>query len=336
MAGLLRYLLLALPIAAAASAGWYYTRPVMVEAVSPSRGDAAEIVYAAGVVEPRIWARITPSLRERIVEECDCEGKSVARGELLARMDDTLARAQLSEMQVRLKLATEEYSRIAILAARNTMTQQALERAASEVAQLEAAIAGQKARLDAYQIRSPVSGQVLRDDAEVGEMAELNQPLFWVGEPKPLIVIAEVNEEDIPRVRPGQHALLRSDAFPGQRLEATVDQITPKGDPVTKTYRVRFTVPDESPLLIGMSVDVNIVIRVSEDALLVPSVALAGNRAFLIEDGVARLRQVTTGIRAVEGVEIVTGLSESDRLISPYPDDLAEGARVRIAPGPGM
>ncbi|MBX3530928.1 MAG: efflux RND transporter periplasmic adaptor subunit [Rhizobiaceae bacterium] len=331
----LRYLLSALVLAGAGYGGWwYYTRPTVVQVVAPSRGDAAEIVYAAGVVEPRTWARITPSLRERIVEECDCEGRTIAKGDVLARMDDTLAQAQLSEMHVRLKLANEEYNRIAILVEKNTMSQQALERAASEVAQLEATISGQQARLESYVIRSPVGGQVLRDDAEVGEIAELNQPLFWVGEPKPLIVVAEVNEENIPRVAAEQKALLRSDAFPGQRLDATVAQITPKGDPVSKTYRVRFSVPDDSPLLIGMSVDVNVIIRVSERALLVPSVALSGNRAFVVATGVAQRRDVTTGIRGANGIEVLSGLSESDRLISPYPEDLAEGAKVEIGPAP--
>jgi membrane fusion protein (multidrug efflux system) len=332
----LRALVILLVLAGAGYGGWwYYTRPTVVQTVSPRRGDAAEIVYAAGVVEPRTWARITPVLRERIVEQCDCEGATVAKGDVLARMDDTLAQAQLSEMQVRLKLAKEEYNRIAILVDKNTMSQQALERAASEVAQIEATIAGQQARLESYLIRSPVGGQVLRDDAEVGEIAELNQPLFWVGEPKPLIVIAEVNEEDIPRIAGGQAALLRSDAFPGQRLEATVAQITPKGDPVTKTYRVRFAVPDDSPLLIGMSVDVNVVIRVSKNALLAPSVALSGNRAFVVEEGFARARELTTGMRGAEGVEVLSGLAETDRLISPYPEPLAAGTKVEIAGKPG-
>ncbi|TIU96484.1 MAG: HlyD family efflux transporter periplasmic adaptor subunit, partial [Mesorhizobium sp.] len=92
-----------------------------------------------------------------------------------------------------------------------------------------------------------------------------------------------VNEEDIPRVEIGQRALLKSDAFLRQNLEAVVDSITPKGDPVTKTYRVRFRLPDDTPLRIGMSTDVNIVIRVSKNALLIPSVAVDGNKVFMVE-----------------------------------------------------
>ena len=109
-----------------------------------------------------------------------------------------------------------------------------------------------------------------------------------------------------------------------------VDSITPKGDPVTKTYRVYFRLPGDTPLRIGMSTDVNVITRVSEKALLVPSVAAQGNRMFVVEDGKARPREVTTGIRGTDGVEILAGIDDQARIISPYPQGLADGARVSV------
>jgi membrane fusion protein, multidrug efflux system len=319
-------ILIVVVIAVAGGAAWYLMRPTPVETVTPRRGEAAEIVYASGVVEPRRWAKITPILREH----CALLHMLALA---FAGLDDTEAQAQLAELQVRHKLAEEEYQRVAILVERRTMSQQSLDRARSEVAQLEASLAGQRARLDNYLIRSPVGGQVLRQDAEVGEIAELGTALFWVGEPKQLVVIADVNEEDIPQVKAGQRALLRSDAFPARPLEGTVDSITPKGDPVTKTYRVRFRLPDDTPLRIGMSVDVNVVISTVEDALLLPSIAISGDRVFTVEGDRVRLRQVETGIRGSDGTQIVSGLEGGERVVSPYPEDLADGARVEIAGG---
>jgi len=327
----MKRLLLALFILAAAGlAGWYIWRPLSVSVAAPWRGDAAEIVYASGVVEPRIWAKVTPLVRERIVEQCNCEGSHVAKGDTLARLDATEAQAALAELEARLGLSREDFRRLSILAERNIASQQALDRSRSEVVQLEALVAGQKARLASYVLSAPSAGIVLRQDGEVGEVAELGTVLFWVGEPTPLVVIADVNEEDIPRVKPGQRTLLRSDAFPGRSLEAVVDSITPKGDPVTKTYRVYFRLPGDTPLRIGMSTDVNVITRVSEKALLVPSVAVQGNRMFVVEDGKARLREVTTGIRGTDAVEILAGIDDQARIISPYPQGLADGARVSV------
>lgn len=178
---------------------------------------------------------------------------------------------------------------------------------------------------------APSPGVVLRQDGKVGEVAELGTVLFWVGEPKPLLVVAEVNEEDIPRVEVGQRTLLRADAFPGQNLEAVVDRITPKGDPVTKTYRVYFRLPDDTPLRIGMSTDVNIVIRVSKNVLLVPSAAIEGNNVYVVEGEVTRRREIRTGIRGTNGIEVLSGIDARAQVISPYPTGLTDGARVKVA-----
>jgi membrane fusion protein, multidrug efflux system len=249
---------------------------------------------------------------------------------VLAKLDDSEARAVLGELEARQALAQEELRRLTVLAERRAASQQALDRAQSELGQIEALVAGQKARLDSYVLRAPSAGVVLRQDGEVGEVAELGTVLFWVGEPRPLLVVAEVNEEDIPRVEVGQRALLKSDAFRQQNLEAVVDSITPKGDPVTKTYRVRFRLPDDTPLRIGMSTDVNIVIRVSKNALLIPSVAVDGNKVFVVEGDKAWRREIRTGIRGTNGIEVLSGLDEKARVISPYPADLADGARANI------
>ncbi|MEI5682488.1 efflux RND transporter periplasmic adaptor subunit [Mesorhizobium sp. CCNWLW179-1] len=312
-------------------AGWYVWRPVAVSVVMPKRGDAAEIVYASGVVEPRVWAKVTPVIRERILEQCDCEGEEVKKGDVLARLDDSEAGAALAELEARLRLAREDHRRLSVLAERNAVSLQSLDRASAEVAQLEALVAGQKARLDSYVLRAPNAGVVLRQDGEVGEVAELGTVLFWVGNPMPLIVVADVNEEDIPRVKISQKALLKSDAFPGRNLDAVVDSITPKGDPVTKTYRVRFALPTDTPLLIGMSTDVNIIIRVSRDALLIPSVATEGNKVFAVEGDKARLREIRSGIRGTNGIEVLSGVSEDARIVSPYPAGLGDAARVTVA-----
>ncbi|MCA1369756.1 efflux RND transporter periplasmic adaptor subunit [Bradyrhizobium sp. BRP14] len=316
--------------AIAGSTAWFAWRPTEVSVVQPSRGDAAEIVYASGTVEPRTWAKVAPVVRDRIVEQCDCEGSRVEHGDVLARLDDSQVRATLGELEARLALAQEEFRRLSVLAERNVSSQQAVDRARSDLLQIEALIAGQKARLETYILRAPSPGVVLRQDGEVGEVAELGSVLFWVGEPRPLLVVAEVNEEDIPRVEVGQRALLRADAFPGRNLEAIVDSITPKGDSITKTYRVRLRLPDDTPLKIGMSTDVNIVIRVAKNALLIPSTAIEGNDVFVVEGRVARRRTIRTGIRGSSGIEVLAGIDDNAHVVSPFPA-LADGARVTTA-----
>ena len=321
-------------LVAGAGLWWRYGRGVEVAAVAAHRGTAVEIVYGTGTVEPVRWAKVTTVVRDRIVDICRCEGATVAKGDILVRLDDREAQAALKELRTREEFLQRELTRVTELMARGTTTAQAFERASRDANQIQALIALQEVKINDYIIRSPMDGVVLRRDGEIGEIAEVGQVLFRVGVAKPLEVVAEVNEEDIPRVAVGQKALLRTDAFAGQRLEATVREITPMGDPVTKTYRIRLSLPDDTPLRPGMSVEANVISREKPNALLVPSDAIQDNAVFTIEGGRAQRRKVEPGIRGTRQTEILSGLKDNERVASPSKSELTDGGRVRVVAPP--
>jgi RND family efflux transporter MFP subunit len=187
-------------------------------------------------------------------------------------------------------------------------------------------------RLDDYIVRAPSAGLVLRRDAEVGEVVDTPAALFWIGEPKPLRITAEVDEEDIAQIREGQRALLRADAFAGQVLTATVTQITPKGDATRKAYRVRLSLPDDTPLMIGMTVEANIVLRETANAVLIPPAALRGDHVFVAQGEVARRRQVSVGVQGPRAVEIRQGIAAGDIVVLDPPQSLKDGQAIRLKP----
>ena len=322
--------LLAIIALAAALLWWRFGRVPEVTAVALTRGTAVEIVYGTGVVEPVRWAKVASLIRQRLVELCYCEGKSVSTGDVLARLDDKEVRAQLGELRAREDFAKQELSRATELMGRGVATTQAFERISSDLRQIQGLISVLMEKLGAYTITAPIEGVVLRRDGEIGEIVEQGQILFRVGAPKPLQVIAEVNEADIPRVAVGQTVLLRTDAFPTQRLEAKVYEITPMGDPVAKTYRIRVSLPDDTPLHIGMSVEANVVTREKANALLLPADAVVGSRVYVIDGNRLRAKEVEVGIRGMRQVEIVSGLSGVERIVAPAPDGLLDGQRVRV------
>jgi membrane fusion protein (multidrug efflux system) len=198
-----------------------------------------------------------------------------------------------------------------------------------DLRQVQALISVQMEKLAYFTISAPMDGVILRRDGEVGEIAEAGQVLFRVGVPKPLHIVAEVNEVDIPRVAIGQTALLRTDAFLDRRLEGTVREITPMGDNVTKTYRIRIALPDDTPLMAGMSVEANVITREKADALLVPADAVQGGQVFVVDGDRMRRRQVMLGIRGTRATEIVSGLKDGELVASPANAAWADGQRVR-------
>lgn len=324
-----RLLAAALVAAALAATAWWLSRGPVITVARITRGAAAEIVYATGSVEPETWSRSTPLVRGRIIERCRCEGKSVKKGDVLARLDDREALATLNDLRALEEFQRREFDRQSQLLARGVATSQAYQRAESDLARIQAQIAAQTQRLEYYKLVSPMDGIVLKEDGEVGDMVDPGTILYRIGLEKPLWVVADVNEEDIPRVKTGQKALLRTDAFINQVLPGVVKQITPAGDPVSKTFRVRIGLPDDTPLRVGMSVEANIVSREKLDVLLVPANAVVNNSLLAIENNRARLRQVETGIRGTGMVEIVGGASEGELVASPATTNIKDGSRVR-------
>lgn len=316
-------------IAAAGLVAWWYLRGPAVTLARVTRGAAAEIVYATGSVEPETWSRLTPLVRGRLVERCRCEGKEVKAGERLARLDDREAQATLKDLRALESFSLQESDRQTQLLARGATTAQAQQKAGSDLARIQAQISAQVERLRYYELLAPMDGTVLREDGEVGDMVEPGTILFRIGLARPLWLVAEVNEEDLPRIKVGQKALLRTDAFAGKLLTGTVKQITPAGDPVAKTFRVRIGLPDDTPLHIGMSVEANIVTRENPDTLLVPSNALIDHGLLVYKDGQLGFRKVETGIRGTNRVEILAGAAEGELVASPATTNIRNRTRVR-------
>lgn len=332
---LMKYLGLVLLLAAAiAGWNWWGARPPKVEVVSPFKGKAAEVVYATAVVEPVRWAKVTSIIRERIISLCGCEGMVVAKGDELAELDSGDARATLAELEARQVLARSDRERAQQLLERRVVSQQVYDKAQSELIRVNAMIAAQSERLRDYRIVAPMDGMVLRQDGSVGEVAEPGEILFWIGQPTPLQLVAEVNEEDIPKVAQGHVALIKADAFPGGELKATVSRITPKGDPVLKNYRVYLDLPEDTPLLIGMTAEINIVTEEKDDALLLPLAAFDGQAVQLLDkDNRISLVTLDTGIRGTRAVEVLNGLTQSDRVVFPFDAELEQGQAVQPMDG---
>ena len=318
----------------AAGGGYYgYTNYLHAQTVTSSIVTVApvsEAIYGTGTVEPQRWAKVVPLQRRRLVELCSCEGQQVKAGQVLGRQDDAEERSALQELQVSNQQAQRDLDRAEKDRGKSDAAQTEYEQRWTQFEESKTRIAAQKVRIDALVLRAPLDGMVLRRDGEVGEIAGPTAVLFWVGPPAPMQVVAEINEEEINRIVVGQKALLRSEAFPGQALRASVSQITPKGDPTRKTFRIYLLLPPDTPLRIGMSVEANIIFREKASALVVPAEAVAGNAVqVVVNDRIERV-PVTVGIRGSRNVEIVGDVSRGMAVLSPARIDLVDGTKVRI------
>jgi RND family efflux transporter MFP subunit len=319
---------------AATGAGYYaysnLLRPPLVTTSFASLAPVSEAVYGTGTVEPERWAKVVPLQRRRLVELCRCEGQVVKVNQILGRQDDAEERSALEQMEINRGQLERDLVRAEKDRDKNDAARTEYEQRWTKLEEAKSRIAAQKVRLDSLILRAPLDGMVLRRDSEVGEIAGPTDVLFWVGPPAPMQVVAEINEEEINRIAAGQKAFLRSEAFPGRALRATVSQITPKGDPTRKTFRVYLRLPQDTPLRIGMSVETNIIFREKPAAIVVPAEAVAGDAIQMVDDGRIKRVPVTVGIRGSRNLEIIGDVAKGTTVLSPARRDLADGARIRI------
>ena len=321
-------------LAGAGVAGWRQFGPVAVATAHPTRGPAVRAVYATGTVEPTVMLPIAPRTAGRLMELKADEGAQVRSGQELARLEDADLLRSVEELDARARFAKTQFDRAQALLDRGLGTALERDRARSEWQAADAAVARARALRAFMVLTAPADGQILRRDGEVGQVIPANQPIFYFSRREPLRIEAEVDEEDITLVRPGQRVLIRAPALPERILDGRLASITPKGDPVSRAFRVRIEPEDDAPLRIGMTAEVNIVVTERADALLVPATAVVDGHVWTVRDGRLHRRPVQTGIGGERQIEILSGLADSDVVVVRPAAGLEEGRAARLAPDP--
>jgi RND family efflux transporter MFP subunit len=326
----LRWITAACAVLACAVAAALWWLPPKVAVVQPRRGPALQAVYATGTVEATVMLPIAARITARLAELDTDEGHRVRKGELLGRLEDRDLSNAVAQLRSQAAFAKSDYERNAALVRSGMVPQTTYDKSRSDWLAASAASTKATAELEFTRLLAPADGVVIHRDGEVGEMIPVNQPVFWIAVDSPLRISAEVDEEDIARVQPGQEVLIRADAFPNRVFHGHVQSITPKGDPVARSYRVRIGFSEDTPLLIGMTAEVNIVIRRNEQALLLPPSAVAANRVWRVARGRVEPRAVVVGASGADAVEIVQGVDAGDVIVAAPDADLRQGEAVRI------
>lgn len=323
---------LPLVLIAAAAAAWWW-RPTPVALVQPVRGEAIDAVFATGAVEPQRLVPVAPRIGARLVELLADEGQAVRAGQLLARFESAELEAQRLELEARQRQAQIALQRAEQLVAQRFVAASELDRARAEVDALAAQRQRWAAQAGYARLLAPEAGVVLRRDGEAGQFVPAGQALFQLGDPARLRVSAEVDEEDIVRVKPGMPVVLRAAALGNAVFDGTVSQITPRGDPVARSYRVRIELPQPpAGLRVGMTVDANLIEARRAQALLLPTSALREGRLWRIDaTGRAESFEVPLGARGNGRVEVRAGLVPEASVLRD-PSGLREGQRVRAQP----
>jgi HlyD family secretion protein len=296
-----------------------------------------------------------------------------SREELQAALTAAEAAVKLAEHEVHrigaaLEFSLAELRRAQSLARTDVISARALDKAKLDVESNEAALGSAKAQLDVrrseraslaarliepsspgassanaccIQIRSPVTGRVLKLNQESEAVVPAGTPLIEIGDPADLEVVAELLSTDAVQITPG--SAVRIDGWGGPSIEGRVTRIDPAGFLKVSALgieeqRVRtiidFAAPPAAWSRLGhdFRVIVHVTIWESDNALTAPIGALFRQgdawSVFVARDGRAVATAVQVGRRNNQVAEIVAGLSAGDRIVVHPSDRVRDGVRV--------
>lgn len=317
------------------------SRVAVVETGPVQTGSISREVNVSGVVEPIRTIGVNSQTSGALLAVHVEEGSRVREGQVLARMDDREVAAQERSAQAEFAVRQAAYERAEQLRESQviTLAEYERDRAAYEAARSQ--LEQLRTRRSYAVIRSPAGGVVTEKRVEAGDVVGQQTRLFTIGDLSTMVVRVSVSEMDVVELAPGHRVRVGLDAFPGRELTGTIRRIFPSADPGTRLVPVEIALGPESDGIArpGFLARVTLALGAKENVLLVPASALTGGNdaqsLFVIEDGKALRRSVTTGLTSRGQVEIVSGVTAGETVVVTGNNALRDGAEVRIVSGPG-
>ena len=295
-------------------------RPVVEEVVGSVRAKSS------ATVEAKVSGRVSQMLVDL--------GQHVAKDQILAEIDALEVKAQYDRAIANRDQAERDYKRYGELLQKQVTSHQEYDAVEGRYRVAEAAVKEAETMLGYVQVRAPFDGVITRKVADVGDFAAPGKPLLQIENPENLRFEADVPEAIIDQVHTGEAVDVVITSL-GSRIKGTVSEISPTAEPSSRTFLARIDFPLTKGLRAGQFgralFPVGEFVSVS-----VPSTALIQRGqmelVFIIEQGHARLRLVKSGKHYGDEIEILSGVSKGDQVISEHVESLRDGQPVKMAP----
>ena len=306
--------------------------PVQVEPVP--RRSISQYLETNGTLEAENEVDIVARTSGPVTEIYTEEGHFIRAGQLIARIDEREARNQVAISKVARDEAKLAFDRTKTSWDEGLVSQEAYDTALSNLSSAEAQLESAEIQFAYTEITAPFDALVVTRDIKLAQYVTPGTTLFRISDFTPLLCRIEVPEKDFPRIRIGQPAHIRVEAYPGDSFSAEVARLRPTVDATTGTFTVTLEVEGQDKLRPGMFASVYLETDTHADAIVIPRDALVldslGDTVFVKSGDEAERHEVRLGLRSENLVEVVEGLTEGDLLIVVGQDGLADGTPVSV------
>ena len=263
------------------------------------------------------------------------EGQQVKAGDPLLQLDTEKLQLEVARAESNLARLANDLERSKQLFEKKLVSSDAYDKIKFEYDSLKASHDLAKLEVAYGIVRAPISGVISKRMVKVGNMVQLNQPVFEITDFDPLLAVIHVPERELAKLHLKQSAMITVDAHRGQFYPASILRISPVIDAASGTFKVTLAVNDaKRDLKPGMFGRVAVTYAQHENAVLVAKDAVLNEdgetAVFIVRENKAYRTPVTIGFTDDKHIEILTGVAANDVIVSTGQNSLKHEAAVQV------
>lgn len=267
------------------------------------------------------------------------EGNFVAKGQLLAKIEDEDYKLEEAATKASFEKAKRDFERSEKMYKDRLLSDNDYEQVKYNYEQARITWERAQIRLSHTNITAPISGILSLRTIKFGDFVTINTKVFSIVDMNTLITKVYIPEKDIINIKQNQTAIITSDALGDNKFEGKIRNINPVVDPATGTVKVTITLKGYQNILKpGMFVKSHIIIDTHKNTLILTKKAIIYNGiqsvAFIVKDGIANQVVLNVGYQDSEKVEILNKeIKTGDRIIVVGQYGLKDKSKVKIIKG---
>lgn len=301
----------------------------------------------SGAMEGLSTVNIMPTVIGEVSSVYAEVGQKVTKGQKLFTMKTTELQLQLQQAEAGLAVAEANYQdalrtyqRTEALYKEGAVSKQQYEQAAlylesADPASTRAAVQLLRTQIGNATVKAPIDGTLAALNVRVGEYASQMQPAAVVVDMDRVVLQTSVTEQQINALSVGQAVDVTVTSAAEAPFTGSITEVAPAANAQSRLYPIKIVVENPDHVIKpGMFAEATVTLGVRENVLLVPKTALVeageGYIVYVCADGVAHAVDVTVGAETETDVEIVSGISEGDLVVTTGQYRLTDGTAVQI------
>ncbi len=311
--------------------------PVMLTEVESS--EMARPIHTYGRLATKEEIKLSFKINGIIQRILVDEGQTVKKGQLLARLDLSEIDAQVKQARSAFEKAERDMKRVENLYQEKAVTLEQYQNVQTAYQVAQSQLKAAEFNLRHAKIHAPGNGRILKRLMEENELAGAGRPVFFFASTEEdWIVRVGISDSDLVRVKLGDSATVKLDAYPTLDFQAVVSEIVESADPLTGTYELELKINSgEKRLVSGFVAEVDIFPSSTNPYFIIPIDALVeadGNMGYVYtvdpNSMTARRLSVRIGFLFEDKVAVESGLESIASVVSKGAPYLSDGAAVKI------